>query len=141
MIIGNEYVFDVSMTGTYEKPKFKLEQVMTKDGTTTEQLVSKKIEEEIQAKKEELAAVAREELTKAEDSLKGVVDQKLAQGEAKLDSLIANETDSIANELLEKLGGKAAKDSTVADVKDKAKDVLKGLLKRKNKKKNDTIKN
>ena len=141
LIRGSDYVFDVSMTGNYAKPVFKLESVMTKDGVSTGDLVTKKIEEEIQAKKAELEAVAKEEMKKAEDSLNTLVNQKITQGEAQLDSLIENKTDSLTNELLEKLGGKAAKDSTVSEVKQKAKDVLKGLLKRKNKKKNDTIKN
>lgn len=76
-------------------------------------------------------------LKQAEDSVNARVDAQLAKAEAQLDSLIANKTDSLTTEVLDKIGVTKAKDSTIEEAKEKAKSVLKGLLKKKKKKNND----
>jgi hypothetical protein len=137
---GNAYIFDVALSGLYSSPKFKLQNVMTQEGRSPEQIVTKKIEEEIEAKKEELQAQAQEKIEDVKDSLNTVLDQKLKQGELQLDSLIADKSDSLTIEALKKIGATEMKDSTAVQVKEKAKDLLEGLLKRKKKKKdNDNL--
>ena len=76
-------------------------------------------------------------LKQAEDSVNARVDAQLAKAEAQLDLLIANKTDSLTTEVLDKIGVTKAKDSTIEEAKEKAKSVLKGLLKKKKKKNND----
>lgn len=136
--LSSNYIFDIELSGDYDAPIFKLKNVMNASGVSSEQMVKQKVEEETAVKKEELEAELKKEMYKAEDSLKSVINEALQKGEAEIDSLIANQKDSVTKEVLKKLGLEQQADSAKSDVKKKAKNVLEGLLKRKKKNKQDT---
>lgn len=140
-LAGNNLILNIGMGGVFTDPKFALRSVASADGNTIQNTVTATVQAKVDEKKEEVKKEVETKVDAAKDSAKQVLQAKTDTAKAKLDSLVQAKKDSIAKVAAGKLGvEKDSVDKKLETVKEKAKGVLEGILKKKkkdNKKKED----
>lgn len=133
-LAGDNLVLNIGMGGVFTKPEFALKSVSSADGNTVKETVTATVEAKVEEKKEEVKEEIESKVADAKDSATKVVEAKKDSLKAKVDTLVQAKKDSIATLAADKLGLK--KDS-VSKTLGNAKEALKGLFKKKKKKKNN----
>lgn len=133
-LAGDNLVLNIGMEGVFTKPEFALKSVSSADGNTVKETVTATVEAKVEEKKEEVKEEIESKVADAKDSATKVVEAKKDSLKAKVDTLVQAKKDSIATLAADKLGLK--KDS-VSKTLGNAKEALKGLFKKKKKKKNN----
>lgn len=133
-LAGENLILNIGLGGVFTDPKFSLKSVSSADGSGIKQTVQASVEAKIDEKKEEVKQEVEAKVDAAKDSAKQVIKAKTDTARAKLDSLIQSKKDSIAAVTAGKLGvEKDSVDKKLEEVKEKAKGVLEGILKKKKK--------
>ncbi len=133
-LMGNNLVLNIGMGGLFSKPEFALKSVASADGNSVKKVVTATVEEKVEEKKEQAKAEIESKVAVAKDSANKVLAARKDSLKAKADTLLQAQKDSLATLAAEKLGlKKDSVDSKLESVKEKAKGVLKGLIKKKKK--------
>ncbi len=137
-LTGNNLVLNIGMGGIFTKPEFGLRSVSSANGGAVKNTVTTTVKAKVEEKKEEAKEVVQEKVDQAKDSARQVVDATKDSLKAKADTLIQAQKDSIATLAAQKLGVKKdSVDKKLEGVKEKAKGLLNGLIKKKKKKKDN----
>lgn len=131
---GNNLILNIGMGGLFTQPEFALRSVSSADGNTVKETVTATVEAKVEEKKEEAKEEIESKVEEARDSANQIVEAQKDSLKAKVDTLVQAKKDSIATLAADKLGLK--KDS-VNKTLDNAKKALKGLFKKKKKKKDN----
>jgi hypothetical protein len=131
---GDNLILNVGMAGQFAKPQFTLKSIASSNGKTVENTVKEAVADKVAEKKEEVKKEVQNKVDVAKDSAKNVIEAKKDTLKAKADSLLQVKKDSLARLTAGKLGvEKDSVDKKLEDVKEKAKGVLEGILKKKKK--------
>ncbi len=137
-LVGQNLVMTIGMTGTFTQPKFGVKSVQSEKGETFNEQVTNTIKAEVKAKSDSVKQVADDKVNQVKDSATVFVESKKDSITVLADSLISAKKDTISTLAANKLGlQKDSVDAQLKNVKDKAKGALKGLLKKKKKKKDN----
>lgn len=136
VLSGKNVVMNLGMTGQFNDPQFKLKGVETEDGQSVGGAVKASLEAKVEEKKQELEKELEKKKQEAKDSLNNVIEAKKDSLQNQLDSLVNKKADTLSTVIAEKLGIKKDSAKVLEEAKDKAKNALENLLKKK-KKKND----
>ncbi len=133
-LAGDNLILNIGMGGIFSKPDFALRSVASSNGNTVQNTVKATVEAKVDEKKEEVKQELETKVNTAKDSAKNVITSKTDTLKTKADSLLQNKKDSLASITATKLGvPKDSVDKKLEEVKDKAKGVLEGILKKKKK--------
>ncbi|MFT6871235.1 MAG: hypothetical protein ACJAVN_000232 [Roseivirga sp.] len=131
-LAGDNLILNIGMGGLFSKPEFALRSVASADDNTVKSVVTATVEAKVQEKKEEAKKEIDSKVAVAKDSANQVLAAQKDLLKAKADTLLKAQKDSFATLAAGKLGlKKDSVDSKLDSVKEKAKGVLKGLLKKK----------
>jgi len=131
-LAGDNLILNIGMGGLFSKPEFALRSISSAEDKTIKTVVTATVEAKVQEKKEEAKKEIDSKVAVAKDSANQVLAAQKDLLKAKADTLLKAQKDSIATLAAGKLGlKKDSVDSKLDSVKEKAKEVLKGLLKKK----------
>lgn len=131
-LAGDNLILNIGMGGLFSKPEFALRSVASADDNTVKSVVTATVEAKVEEKKEEAKKEIESKVAVAKDSANQVLAAQKDLLKAKADTLLKAQKDSIATLAAGKLGlKKDSVDSKLESVKEKAKGMLKGLLKKK----------
>jgi len=131
-LAGDNLILNIGMGGLFSKPEFALRSISSAEDKTIKTVVTATVEAKVQEKKEEAKKEIDSKVAVAKDSANQVLAAQKDLLKAKADTLLKAQKDSIATLAARKLGlKKDSVDSKLDSVKEKAKGVLKGLLKKK----------
>ena len=133
-LTGDNLVLNIGMGGVFTKPEFALRSVGTEEGKTVKNAVTAVVKDKVEEKKIEAKAIVDDKVNTAKDSANTIITAKKDSLKVKADSLIQSKKDTLSTLVAQKLGvNKDSTDVKLEEVKEKAKGVLKGLLKKKKK--------
>lgn len=131
-LAGDNLILNIGMGGLFSKPEFALRSISSAEDKTVKTVVTATVEAKVQEKKEEAKKEIDSKVAVAKDSANQVLAAQKDLLKAKADTLLKAQKDSLATLAAGKLGlKKDSVDSKLDSVKEKAKGVLKGLLKKK----------
>ena len=135
---GSNLQLTVGMAGSFTDPKFSLKSVGSGSGNNVTNTVTASVQQKVEDTKEQARAEVDERVNEVKDSANAVVDQKKEEAAQAVNDAVNAQKDSLAAKVSEKVGvNKDSVSKKLEDTKKKAESVLKGLLKKKNKKKKD----
>lgn len=139
-LVGSNLVLNIGMGGLFAKPEFALKSVTSEEGKTVKNAVTTTVQAKVEEKKEEAKAAVETKVEMAKDSANQVITAQKDSLKVKADSLLQAKKDTLSTLAAEKLGlNKDSVNTKLEAVKDKAKGVLNGLLKKKKKKKDNLL--
>lgn len=137
-LVGSNMVLNIGMGGIFTKPEFALRSVTSEEGKTVKSAVTATVQAKVDEKKEEAKEIVDTKIETAKDSANQVINAQKDSLKVKADSLLQSKKDTISTLAAEKLGlNKDSVNTKLESVKEKAKGVLNGLLKKKKKKKDN----
>jgi len=131
--IDRELVLDLGLVGTYNKPQFSIRGIKSKNGEALDETVTATIEAKIEEEKKELEDKLEAEVQAVKDSVNEKADEVVEVAKDSANTLVQTQVDSV---LSKQLG--ADLDSLSPEeklIKTKAEGLMKGLFKKKKKKK------